>query len=139
MALVGALLLVGCGRAEPADPGYRPVPDEELFSRIAALPEVTEVDIDFVDTVTNGRTYIGDIQVTPEAEPLAVLDRAIAILRQGRYGASMGLSVLRPGPTGRLRVTHGFELGISPSEPDLTERYGPQPGTGEPPETASPS
>lgn len=135
VVVCAAVLLGGCGRDEPDDPGYSPVPDDQLYSRIAELPEVTDVDVDFVDDVTNGRTYIGGIEVTRTADPLAVLDQAIAILRQGRYRASMGLSVLRPAPSGKLEVTYGFELGIAPSEPDLTERYGPQPGTGQPPET----
>lgn len=127
VALVGAC---SGGSEKESEPDYEPVPDRELYAQVARLPGVTDVDVEFHDTFTTGRAYIGTVTVGPDADPVAVLDHAMAVLRQGRWRASITLEV-RQG----TRSTTSEELGMaSGTEPDLVERYGPQPGDGRPPE-----
>ena len=124
--------LAGCGGSdEPKGPGYTPIPDKELFAQIAAIPGVTKVEIEYVDTFENPNDYIGAVDVRTDADPVGALDQALAILRQGRWQASMQVVVLQGG-----RQTSTSSLGLNaPTDRRLTERYGPQPGNGMPPES----
>lgn len=131
MTLAGAC---SGGSERETGPDYEPVPDRELFAQVAQLPGVTRVDISFQDTFTSGRGYVGTVEVDADAEPSAVLDQAMAVLRQGRWRASITLDV-RQG----TRSTTFVDLGMaSGTEPDLVERYGPQPGDGSPPDQGQP-
>lgn len=133
---VAILLLVatltGCLRTrESGDdpPDYTPLADSTLYTQIAGLPGVTAVDIEWRDEFGNSNTYVGTVTVDSSVDPRATLDHAVAILRQGRPDALMTVQVIQDGVATQLSA-----LGISGTDPDLTERYGPQPGTGEPPE-----
>lgn len=127
--------LAGCGGSdEPKGPGYTPIPDKRLFAQIAAIPGVRGVAIKHLDTFDNPNDYVGDVEVNPSADAAAILDQALAILRQGRWRAGMGISAVQD-----TRVVSTDVLGIkSPTDEFLAERYGPQPGNGLPP-TAAPT
>lgn len=124
--------LASCGGSEaPNRPKYTPITDEELFAQIATIPEVSEVDIDYQDTFENGKGYVGEITVDAVADVPAVLDHAVAILRQGRWQVDISVVAVQD----RRQVSTDV-LGLeSPIEPYLTERYGLQPGNGLPPES----
>lgn len=121
------------GTEEEAGPDYEPVPDRELFAQVARIPGVVEVDLEFQDTFTSGRGYVGTVSAGPGVDPLAVLDQTLAVLRQGRYRAGINVEVRQGG-----RATTLVDLGVTPTERGLVKRYGPQPGDGSPPEQGQP-
>lgn len=125
-------LMAGClpGGGTDDKPGYEPVPDDELFAEVAALDGVRSVDVRFVEGFGRTNNYGGEIVVEDPDRALEVLDRAAAILWQGREGALADLLLL--GPDNQL-LHYTSDLGLR-SPADYEERYGPQPGTGEPPE-----
>ena len=130
LLLIGVLGLSACGGSskgeEPAG-DYTPVADRELYSQVEALPGVRRVDVGYSDSFGNSNIYQGEIQVADDADLRDILDRAIAILRQGAPDATMGLTVY----SSTASVTpRDLDLGTAA---DLEQRYGPQPGTGEPP------
>lgn len=130
VALCVALASCG-GTDEPKGPGYTPISDKVLFTQIAAIPGVTKVDIEYVDTFENSNGYIGTVDVRTGADAVGVLDQVLAILRQGRWRAGMQVVVLQGG-----RQISTSALGLNaPTDRRLTERYGPQPGNGTPPES----
>ena len=124
--------LASCGGSEAPDrPDYTPIPDKQLFAQIAEIPGVRGVAIKHLDTFDNPNDYVGDIEVNLSADAAAILDQALAILRQGRWRAGMGISAVQD-----TRVVSTDVLGIkSPTDEFLAERYGPQPGNGLPPES----
>lgn len=141
------VLVVGCsvGRQQqprptsPSSPApYTQVPDSTLFAEIGELPGVENVDIAFWDDI-NGRQYLGDVIVaadTPKPTALDLLDRVNAILRQGEPAALIGVMVSTQSPTLTTPVATQQDLGLPKGIEWLTaaeERYGPQPGTGQPP------
>ena len=124
--------LAGCGGSdEPKGPGYAPIPDKQLFAQIAAIPGVTTVGLSYRDEFGNSNDYVGEIGVDPAANAATVLDHAIAILRQGRWRASMSLFAMQ---NERRISTNVLDMN-APTDRRLTERYGPQPGNGLPPES----
>lgn len=125
------LLSGGCGADKVKKPDYTVVPDKQLYARIAKLPGVTKVNIEYVDSFDYGQGYVGEVRANATEDPVALLDHTVAILRQGRWDVSMTLEILQPD-----RTTSTDALGLkSGSAPNLTERYGPQPGDGSPPTT----
>lgn len=136
-ALLAALVVVPMSACTPGgtpEPSYSPVPDEELFSRIEQLPHVTGSRVSFRDNPTEGEVYTGSITLDGTVNPYEVLDEATAILRQGR--AAAGILLAASGPSGREYTNDEFS-GFT--EKDLAERYGPQPGDGEPPDAPVPT
>lgn len=125
-ALAGLLLLAltACG-----GPGYDPLPEATLYADIEAIPGVTDQNIDSFDSTSEGTGYSGPIFVDNEADPVAVLDQVLAILWQGLPEANPG----------GVRVIDEDGTRVDPSDvglivrTDIEARYGPQPGTGEPP------
>ena len=136
VALLAVITLLGActipsSRPSPT-PSYTPVPDTELYRRIAALPHVTNVNIGYSDSFPNGSWYRGGITTDGQENPYLTLDKTIAILHQGVLRVSISIYVDFPGPDGRTeKVFDGALLG--PASADLTLRYGPQPGSGTPP------
>jgi hypothetical protein len=134
MIVLGMLLLAGACSSGGSDggggtdPGYPPVPDDELYARIAKLPGVQASDIRYDDTWPESK-YRGEITVEPGADVQAVLDAAYAVLRQGRADVAITVSALQD------RTSIRFEgLGGRSGIPaNLEKRYGPQPGDGTPP------
>ncbi|WP_392543552.1 hypothetical protein [Oryzobacter telluris] len=141
-AVVVALGLVGC-TGDPVPPkesaitAYTPVPDDQLFDRVRDLPGVTGAKVSFRDNLTDGALYSGALVSDGTQNPYAVLDAAAAVLRQGRPRAGILLTVEVP-REGEVPVqyTSTSLLDLTVLDP-LTARYGPQPGSGEPP-TATP-
>lgn len=129
---IAVALMTGCqpGGGDDPKPGYDPVPDEDLYAEIADLEGVTRVKIRFVEGFARTNNYGGELAVADPGRALEVLDRAIAILWQGREGALADLIVL--GPDNQL-LGYTSDLGLR-KPADYEERYGAQPGTGEPPE-----
>ncbi len=127
---IAVALMTGC-RPGGDDPkaSYDPAPDDDLYAEIADLDGVTKVKIRFVEGFARTNNYGGEIVVDDPERALEVLDRAIAILWQGREGALADLIVL--GPDNQL-LKYTSDLGLR-KPADYEERYGPQPGTGEPP------
>lgn len=126
IALAGLLLLALTACGEPA---YDPLPEARLYSDIEALPGVTSQRIDSFDSGSEGTGYDGTIRVDNQADPLAVLDQALAILWQGLPRASFhSFGVLGEDGT-EVRPS---DVGLT-SPDEFEARYGPQPGTGEPP------
>lgn len=124
--------LAGCGGSEASNGlGYTPIPDKQLFAKIAAIPGVATVELSYRDEVGNSNDYVGEIGVDPAADAAAVLDHALAILRQGRWRASMSVFVVQ----NERRISTSVLDAKGATELYLTERYGPQPGNGMPPES----
>ena len=110
---------------------YAPVADATLYARIAAIPGVTAVDVRWTNGFDNPNGYRGTIDVRANANEVQILDRALAILRQGRPSADLGgLEVAREGAF----VVFASDFGLW-TQSDYTARYGPQPGSGLPPPT----
>ena len=97
------------------------------------LPHVTEARLAFRDDLTDGRTYTGSLQSDGAVNPYETLDAAVAILRQGRPGADIVITIDVPTSSGpALQLTSTTLLDRGQQDP-LTARYGPQPGDGLPP------
>lgn len=149
LVAVCSLSLAGCVRADsPSDsapsagsaqPSYAPLPDDQLFAAIRALPSVTSSEVSFTDNITHGIQYRGTIYVDGSVDPVRVLDQANAILWQGRP-ARLAIEVVSGTRTsGSLAVTQrslGLDLIGSQAEAAYEKRYGPRPGTGQPPATS---
>ena len=116
---------------------YTPLPDDELYAQIASLDGVAEVQISFVDEVNTNNTYAGFVMMESEvdrAEALGILDHAYAILRQGRPDAHMNVMGRSATDSSEPYTLDTVDLQLAGGvAPALEERYGPQPGTGEPP------
>ncbi len=133
LVLVIALVpvLSACGaHPTPKRPSYHPMADATLYQQIGDLPGVTNVDIRWVDDATRGRSYVGRVRVRDGVDELRRLDQVLAILRQGRAGAGITVSV---------GTAHGVakfpsDLGVITPE-EIEARYGPQPGDGTPPDS----
>ncbi len=139
LAALVALAAAGCvggssGSGTPS-PSWTPVPDDELVARVRALPHVTDASIAFRDNITDGIGYRGTVTTDGRENPYEVMDRAYAILRQGRPG-TIWVSVTVPTSNG---VPRSYDDGPLLGDPTagrserLDARYGPQPGDGTPP------
>lgn len=128
--------LTGCASSDHSRPhptvSYTPVPDAELYRRIAALPHVTDVKIGYSDDFPNGSRYRGAVYTDGQENPYLIRDQANAILRQGVLRAHISIDVYFPGPDSRPELAPGGRF-FSQVESDLEQRYGPQPGSGIPP------
>ncbi|WP_149203667.1 hypothetical protein [Actinotalea subterranea] len=118
---LGVFALTGCvfpgGSSDRPHEDVRiPVPDEVLF----------DADVSYEDDFTDGSNYVGDIEVDADADPGCVLDRAYALLRQGR-DASIGVSVIQDGV-----FTRGRDVGVEGNQfmGELEDRYGRRPKDG---------
>jgi hypothetical protein len=130
-AAILSALASGCTTAPSEPSGYTPIPDAVLFAQITALPHITKiVNLSYSKEFGMLNGYSADIDTDGEAEPNAFIDSVFAILYQGKYGASISISITAPaipkegGPGSRSY----FLL-----ESTIRGRYGPQPGTGLPP------
>ncbi len=130
-----AMTLGACGPEED-DPGYTPVPDDELFARVAEIESVTEVDLTWVDRFGQQKSYGGDVLVDGSRPTGDVLDEVLAVLWQGRPDASYAVSVTPPPESGKVSLMP-FQVGLD-DQGALRERYGDQPGDGRPPAGAAP-
>ena len=132
------LVLTGCVLGGGSDPdkgsSYDPVPDAQLFADVGRIDGVRSVDLDYLDSFANPNSYAGTITVEPGAKDVAgIVDRMCAILRQGHPDASILVSVALRGNA--TVATTAYHVALPQ---DLEKRYGPQPGTGEPPQDARP-
>ncbi len=132
LVVVGVLLLVGGCMSAGSEggqtrPDYTPVPDDELFARVSGLPGVDRADLSFNDNFSEF-TYLGEVDISPEADAQTVLDTIYATLRQGRFDADMNIIGYQSGRPVRLAALKN--AGVAS---ELEERYGPQPGDGTPP------
>lgn len=130
--IVGILLLTGACVSGSSDggrekPDYTPVPDDELFSRVAAVPGVERADVSYNDTFPD-RAYVGEVDIAADTDAQLVLDTIYAVLRQGRVDAAINVTGYQAGTDVRLAA-----LDRSGSPAELEKRYGPQPGDGTPP------
>ena len=136
VALLAVLTLLGACTIPSSRPSptatYTPVPDAELYRRIAALPHVTNVIIDYSDSFSNGSRYDGGLTTDGQENPYLTLDQTIAILRQGVLRAYISIDLDFPGPDGRTETAFSSRF-PGDTESDLSQRYGPQPGSGIPP------
>lgn len=120
------MLTMGCGGVEKS--GYEPVPDGDLFAQVAQVPGVTQVHLTGYDGEPQGTGYNGQIVIDGSADPVAVLDRVLAILWQGMPDANYdSVRVLKD-----TSPTRASDVGLT-RHAEFEERYGPQPGTGVPP------
>lgn len=126
LLLVGGCMSAGSGGGQPR-PDYTPTPDDELFARVAALPGVERADLSFNDNFSEF-TYLGEVDISPDADAQTVLDTVYATLRQGRFDADMNITGYQSGRPVRLAALE--DAGIAS---ELEQRYGPQPGDGTPP------
>jgi hypothetical protein len=140
LPVVCLLVLTGCllggnGAADPdPSPTYDPVPDDQLYAQVARVEGVRSVDLDYMDSFANPNSYGGTIAVERDAKNVAhIVDQACAILWQGHPDASILFEVTLPD---RSTVSSTAYHLADPQ--DLEKRYGPQPGTGEPPRGAPP-
>jgi len=120
------LLLTGCVRGTSDDASdsmpERAVPDEVLFQQVTDLPGVATVEgLRFQNAFGYEPQYVGRITAEPDADPLCVLDEALAILHQGREGVRLGVEV-----TTREKVTYGLSSLVG-NGGTAEGRYGPQP------------
>jgi hypothetical protein len=128
---VGSMLLTGCGDPSPK-PSYDPVPDTDLFAQVEKLPGVRSADLEYSDSFANPNEYAGTVTVARTADVAGVVDRMCALLWQGRPEVSVHVTV----SYGSREVTTA-DLRLSTPD-DLERRYGSQPGSGEPPPSATP-
>jgi hypothetical protein len=134
LLLVLTCVLAGCGEGDSSS--YTPKESTVLFAEIAAIDGVTSVDVGEFESAGLGGSrpaYRGTVRVDDSAEPLQVLDQVLAILRQGLPGASLRDVVVHQGATGFYDAAY-----VGLGDALLGERYGPQPGTGTPPEDQPP-
>ena len=129
--LLAVLLLSSCsiggsGRGETED-RYTPVPDQQLYSKVAALPGVEKADLSFTDAVPD-YAHVGEIDIAPDADAQLVLDTIYAILRQGRFDAAINVVGYQSNRAVKLEA-----LPDAGGPDELRKRYGPQPGDGTPP------
>jgi hypothetical protein len=125
--------LTGCSLDNLPTPRatYRPVIDAALYARIGQVPGVTDVRVRWTNGFDFPNGYRGIIAVRRGGDAADVLDRVLAILRQGRAGAALdGIKVAATGTVGVFAEDFGLV-----TQADFTARYGPQPGTGVPPPT----
>lgn len=130
VGVVLACVTAGCGQRPAPEPAYRPIDDQTLYARIAKLPGVTSVDIDFSTSPNDPSTYVGEIKLRSGSDLARRLDQAIAILRQGRFRALISVSAYSP----TQPAVYARSLAGS-TRADFDKRYGPQPGDGTPPAT----
>lgn len=131
--VVVTLAVAGCSLDNLPTPRatYRPVPDAQLYSRIMRIPGVVGAELRWTNGFDSPNGYGGTIDGERTANAAMILDRALAILWQGRPGADLGA----------IEVISKGDLAVFPSEfglkgqADYAARYGPQPGTGVPPAT----
>lgn len=124
------LLLAGCSTDPQPRADYRPAKtDAQIYREIAQLPHVTDVDIRWVDDANTGNTYTGIVRVTQTRYVVDTLDHVNALLRQGRFSSYLTVGVRSE--QNPLRVANDA-VGLS-APAAVEHRYGPQPGTGEPP------
>lgn len=132
LLVIGLLLVASAcspgGSDRPARSTYTPVPDDEIFASIRALPGVERADLSFNDTFP-AQSYLASITLSTDADAQSVLDTVYAKLWQGREGADITLEAQQAGRVVRLDALDGGPT----SRSRLTERYGPQPGDGTPP------
>ena len=132
------LLGAGCTGGGPSEKettiaSYTPVPDDQLFARVGELAHVDSAKVSFRDNLTDGATYSGSLVSDGRENPYATLDAAVAVLRQGRPRADIVLTLDVPTDGGApVQYTSTKLLDRTAADP-LTARYGPQPGSGEPP------
>jgi len=129
--VVVALLLTACGHDQPesAGPSYTPVPDDELFARVAALPGVAAQHLEYLDSFANPNSYTGTVDAKKGVDPRKLLDAVLALLRTGHPNAALAVTV----NSDSLGYQIGPDfLGLFLKE-DFDRRYGPQPGDGTPP------
>lgn len=130
--VIGLLILISSCSSGGSDDGplkadYTPIPDEELYSAIADMPGVERSDVSLNDTFPD-YAYVGEVDISTDADAQQVLDTIYATLRQGRFRAAINITGYQSGRDVRLTA---LERSGSPAE--LEERYGPQPGDGTPP------
>lgn len=133
VAVLIMIALTGCSLGNMPTPRatYAPVPDARLLERLALIPGVTHATLRWSNGFDNPNGYHGSIDAGRGADAAAILDRALALLRQGRPGADLG----------GIHVAPASEFAVWPTDfglwtqADYTARYGPQPGTGLPPST----
>lgn len=133
LSLAALLVLGGCSLNDLPMPKatYAPISDAMLYQQIAEIPGVTDVDLHWTNGFDNPNGYSGDVYAREGSDCLAILDRVLAILRRGHPGTSLA----------GVQVAVQGEFTVSPpdaglwSESDYQKRYGPQPGTGVPPDT----
>ncbi|MGN6721836.1 MAG: hypothetical protein ACTHJM_04415 [Marmoricola sp.] len=110
---------------------YAPVADVRLYARIATIPGVVRAGVRWSNSFDFPNGYRGTVYVVRAADATTILDRSLAILRQGRPGADLGgIEVLPEGAFATFPSMFGLE-----TQADYTARYGPQPGSGTPPRT----
>lgn len=125
-ALVVAVL-VGCAPSAPAER----VPDAALFETIADLDGVTGSTVEFRNVFGYSPRYVGDVEVSPDADAMCVLFQTIGILRQGRAGVELhSVEVVQGGESVRYRDLSGVRFleqrltfdatGDTPEVPDCT-------------------
>lgn len=124
--LAAACTSGGSDGGRPA-PDYTPVPDDQLYSKVAALPGVEKADLSFTDAVPD-YAYVGEIDIAPDADAQLVLDTIYAILRQGRFDAAINIVGYQSNRAVKLDA-----LPDAGGPDELRKRYGPQPGDGTPP------
>ncbi|MCL3816879.1 hypothetical protein [Aeromicrobium wangtongii] len=128
--LLAALVLSGCrtdGSDGPGKADYTPVPDDTLFSQVAALPGVERAELSYNDAFPDN-AYGGRVTLSPDADAQQTLDTINATLRQGRPDVDMTIQAQQGGKAVRLEAIKGPTTRIA-----LEKRYGPQPGDGTPP------
>jgi hypothetical protein len=130
LGLALTLGLAGCKKEDgPVKPSYTPVADADLFKQVEEISGVADVDVKFRKSFTNGTGYYGPITVEEGVNAADVLDHAYAILRQGRFNVVITVYAVQGN---REIFSDAFGLTVG-TAPNLRERYGPQPGDGEPP------
>lgn len=132
-----ACVLSGCLPSDdPPEQAGQPGPPaaqefERLEDEVEGLPGIDTVALRLYDDAVTGRYIGGDVEVSPGADPVGVLDDVYATLWSFRSWQPFLIDVTATaegetyGLDGRLNKG-GYRL----FEDDLEERYGPWPGLG---------
>lgn len=130
LAAVLALLATGCG-GTPQRPDYHGKPTDQLIREVEALPEVAHAHLTYRNSLDAANMFAGDVHLRKGADVRSTLDRILAILWQGPYDVDLSAVYVypdKPTPTGLTAATLGLR-----TRAQFVDRYGPQPGDGEPP------
>lgn len=129
-----AMFVAACGTESSANTGapsgYQPVPDQQLFTAIKRLPQVTESHVTYVNQLGTSNSYRGYVTLRPglsEAKVTEAFDHVLVILRHGRWRADVGNIQAQSADIAVGSVS--LDLGPGSSYRQTYEdRYGPQTG-----------
>ena len=132
---VAMWLLAACGLSGPSEPKPSRPPSDQAFEIIEAkvqdLPGVESTALQLYDDIMTDRSIDGAVYLSPEADPVEVMDDVYRTLWTFRswpptLSVTGYIGEQKFGPDGPL----GKKDRVSLITEEMEERYGPWPGSG---------